>query len=806
MPSFASRKSAVVQQTIDQQNVDLFCFCRQPDDGNYMICCGSCDGWFHGACVGIDEENEPEQYLCSDCENSGNVDHAGQQPHDHHHDDDDGYHHQEESEEEDSDEGDDEEEEDDEEERYDAETAERDEIRGLLGLDISEDDLASESESESETWVEPPRKRARGRRAETPVLRQVQKRRRPTKRILLHLDPSAYKNLDLGTDGAPEWWVKAGHANDQPIYDRGRRQLVECLQKRIDQAKRFSLKSFDHKRCPLRRDILGILQGKTWTAEKLADVFLGGMCPYRQWLMGLDRPPTAEEIRGIPRATSEQLANFGVYTDLVTNESREYMYTGSGTSQRGVGSRWRTGYECPIGSIRSGKKPAPVFRESHVSVLLQPNAQASIRLRASWNAQTISPTLVVMMEAALIDFEDTMSDAVPEDVPAAERMTDSFADWERRHSRPMREDCRAAYPSGRARSMAIGLNRASPYKQGAYTGILNHRSRVMVTLDSKCPCCAKERKHKTSGGNTRLSTEVSFPLLEIPLLCHTCWLSWEAVSDKSGDGAREFCKARRKSSREMPVERKSISPTLGRGQCFACKEDADKRWTGYLPSHPEEGLCTLCRDDWGKNNKRPDKAKKGFHTRLVEAAWLAIRSGPAIREARKVDRSANNAAPRDSSGQCFVCQKHAEARRQTIRLANNPGAMVCDPCSRHHSEVVLTGLLDEDEWIGHRRAGTWTAAVRAAKVGTPSGQCFACHKEVDKRRSSKKFPSNPGAMICDPCSVAHRRYVAAGHIDVDEWLAGRRTGTANVIVRRAKAAAKAKGKGKRKADDDYESD
>lgn len=61
-------------------------------------------------------------------------------------------------------------------------------------------------------------------------------------------------------------------------------------------------------------------------------------------------------------------------------------------------------------------------------------------------------------------------------------------------------------------------------------------------------------------------------------------------------------------------------------------------------------------------------------------------------------------------------------------------------------------------------------------------------------------------MICDPCSVAHRRYVAAGHIDVDEWLAGRRTGTANVIVRRAKAAAKAKGKGKRKADDDYESD
>lgn len=69
MPSFASRKSAVVQQTIDQQNVDLFCFCRQPDDGNYMICCGSCDGWFHGACVGIDEENEPEQYLCSDCEN-----------------------------------------------------------------------------------------------------------------------------------------------------------------------------------------------------------------------------------------------------------------------------------------------------------------------------------------------------------------------------------------------------------------------------------------------------------------------------------------------------------------------------------------------------------------------------------------------------------------------------------------------------------------------------------------------------------------------------------------------------------------
>lgn len=55
---------------------DLYCVCRKPDTGTFMIGCdGTCDDWFHGKCVGIEERNKNliDKYICPNCEKKGNV-------------------------------------------------------------------------------------------------------------------------------------------------------------------------------------------------------------------------------------------------------------------------------------------------------------------------------------------------------------------------------------------------------------------------------------------------------------------------------------------------------------------------------------------------------------------------------------------------------------------------------------------------------------------------------------------------------------------------------------------------------------
>ncbi|CAG81489.1 hypothetical protein B0I72DRAFT_140434 [Yarrowia lipolytica] len=37
----------------DEDHQDLFCVCRRPDDGKWMIGCDYCEEWIHGSCVGI---------------------------------------------------------------------------------------------------------------------------------------------------------------------------------------------------------------------------------------------------------------------------------------------------------------------------------------------------------------------------------------------------------------------------------------------------------------------------------------------------------------------------------------------------------------------------------------------------------------------------------------------------------------------------------------------------------------------------------------------------------------------------------
>ncbi|RPA85914.1 hypothetical protein BJ508DRAFT_204587, partial [Ascobolus immersus RN42] len=47
----------------------LYCICRLPDTGRWMIACDGCDDWFHGACVNIPETQGDliDKYFCPRC-------------------------------------------------------------------------------------------------------------------------------------------------------------------------------------------------------------------------------------------------------------------------------------------------------------------------------------------------------------------------------------------------------------------------------------------------------------------------------------------------------------------------------------------------------------------------------------------------------------------------------------------------------------------------------------------------------------------------------------------------------------------
>jgi len=52
----------------------VYCFCRGPWQGRFMIQCESCDEWYHGACVNVSptEALDIDQYECEECAGKAN--------------------------------------------------------------------------------------------------------------------------------------------------------------------------------------------------------------------------------------------------------------------------------------------------------------------------------------------------------------------------------------------------------------------------------------------------------------------------------------------------------------------------------------------------------------------------------------------------------------------------------------------------------------------------------------------------------------------------------------------------------------
>jgi len=61
-----------LEESEDDPN-KLWCICNQPHNNRFMICCDTCEEWYHGKCVNITKamgqqmESEGKEWICLYC-------------------------------------------------------------------------------------------------------------------------------------------------------------------------------------------------------------------------------------------------------------------------------------------------------------------------------------------------------------------------------------------------------------------------------------------------------------------------------------------------------------------------------------------------------------------------------------------------------------------------------------------------------------------------------------------------------------------------------------------------------------------
>lgn len=650
----------------------------------------------------------------------------------------------------------------------------------------SSEDSASEAEEEDdhddhdevERSPSPPRRstRARGKRADTTPTRiaQIKKGKRQAGKLRVHLDPTKFPLFSLGQDGYAGWFEKISTTKVDEQISHGRAALEEYFRKVKQEAAGWPYSEYKAA-CPFERKTLGILQSKSWTAERLTELSLSGMCRYRQWLMGLGRPPSMAEQQAIPRSTVEQLGQMGLYANYIEHQDTEYRYIGSGTAQTGVGTRWQ-GYHRAKKAVAAGRKPVPQLDVvNHTKVLVQEDATSHFRLRASFPHGQISPTMVVVMEAMLIDFDRTMSDQVPT------AGHDSTQRWHRVHSAAMRNASWARFPRSRLLpGRFVALNKASPYKQGTKTGIGAHRVRQWKQANMICSCClhkvcSDERNLKQY---TRLGAEVGVPLESITTMCERCCRHWARQARQDAAHATLMVAYRR---RQMQQKTHGVRHT-----CAVCRSalpggKAVEHARCDVPGLEDRNACKACSVAWSERleelmdeeARQPDAVAEFITFRLDKARE---RSGGSkgVRHQFAID-----------AGECVTCERDITEDKFSI------------PCKLKGSE--------EDRWCnncgsGYRKAkakheakhgdGTWTDEVamawhfrlkavirnKVAKASDEEYPCPSCTRDM-RGMTTRKAPASwsmmEGKVVCEACHSCMQRLSDTTDDEQMAWLEAR---------------------------------
>ena len=65
-----------------EEDNKLYCICRKPYDGSFMVACDSCLEWYHPTCIGSTEEKlkKMKKYICDKCKPSSAPDHGSGLP------------------------------------------------------------------------------------------------------------------------------------------------------------------------------------------------------------------------------------------------------------------------------------------------------------------------------------------------------------------------------------------------------------------------------------------------------------------------------------------------------------------------------------------------------------------------------------------------------------------------------------------------------------------------------------------------------------------------------------------------------
>lgn len=62
----------------------MYCLCRRPDNGDFMIGCDFCPEWYHGKCVGVSRKQAAgiKRYSCPKCQPKQPIIYAQRRPDD----------------------------------------------------------------------------------------------------------------------------------------------------------------------------------------------------------------------------------------------------------------------------------------------------------------------------------------------------------------------------------------------------------------------------------------------------------------------------------------------------------------------------------------------------------------------------------------------------------------------------------------------------------------------------------------------------------------------------------------------------